>query len=252
MKAQKVLYKILTYLLLPACIVALVWLNYSSVNKPVEFKKEKERREAVGIQVLKDIRDLQVAYKNVHDIYTDNMDTLINFYNNASIVVSKQLGSPDDTAAVHNTTRHKKVIEQRLQREVAGFHRMPKNRKDSLINVELEKLYRQHENVVVSLDQLIPVKDTLLQHRGPDFDINELAIIPFSGGQKVIMKADTSTVSGVRVSLFEADMPYNALLKGMDRQLIINLNADREAMDKYKGLMVGSVTIPNNNAGNWE
>ena len=252
MKASKVLYKILTYLVLPACIVGLVWLNYSSVNKPVEFKKEKERREAVGIQILKDIRDLQVAYKNVHDIYTDNMDTLINFYKTASIVVARQLGSPDDTAAVNNTKRHKKVIEQKLQREVKGYRTMSKHRKDSLLNVELEKLYRQNENVVVSLDQNIPVRDTLLQHRGSNFNINDLAIIPFSGGDKIIMKADTSTVSGVRVSLFEAAMPYNSLLKGMDRQLIINLNAEREDMDKYKGLMVGSVTIPNNNAGNWE
>ena len=38
----------------------------------------------------------------------------------------------------------------------------------------------------------------------------------------------------------------------MDQQLIINLNAEREDQNRYTGLQVGSVTTPNNNAGNWE
>jgi hypothetical protein len=38
----------------------------------------------------------------------------------------------------------------------------------------------------------------------------------------------------------------------MDRQLIINLIAEREDTERYPGLMVGSVENPNNNAGNWE
>ena len=47
-------------------------------------------------------------------------------------------------------------------------------------------------------------------------------------------------------------MPWRALLKGMDNQLRINLDAECEAQNKYEGLQVGSVTAPNNNAGNWE
>ena len=47
-------------------------------------------------------------------------------------------------------------------------------------------------------------------------------------------------------------MPYKSLLKGMDHQLIVNLNADREKQNRYEGLQVGSVSAPNNNAGNWE
>ena len=66
------------------------------------------------------------------------------------------------------------------------------------------------------------------------------------------MQTIIKTVSGVSVPLFEANMPYNSLLKGMDRQLIINLNAEQVDMGRYQGLQVGSVTNPNNNAGNWE
>jgi hypothetical protein len=66
------------------------------------------------------------------------------------------------------------------------------------------------------------------------------------------MAAVVKTVSGVQVPLFEAKMPYRALLKGLDNQLRINLDAEREAQNRYEGLMVGSVSAPNNNAGNWE
>ena len=76
------------------------------------------------------------------------------------------------------------------------------------------------------------------------------------------MQAVVKVVSGVNVPLFQAQMPYgvhrgpegefDGLLRGMDRQLIINLNAERTDTDRYPGLMVGSVENPNNNAGNWE
>ena len=86
----------------------------------------------------------------------------------------------------------------------------------------------------------------------PDFVVDSIKYIPFSGGQLVEMDAIVKTVSGVNVPLFEAKMPYKALLKGLDNQLRINLDADCRAANRYEGLQVGSVTAPNNNAGNWE
>jgi hypothetical protein len=47
-------------------------------------------------------------------------------------------------------------------------------------------------------------------------------------------------------------MPYKSLLKGLNNQLRINLDAEQEDKGRYKGLQVGSISAPNNNAGNWE
>ena len=94
-------------------------------------------------------------------------------------------------------------------------------------------------------------KDTLFTNR-PNFKVNDLRYIPFSEGDTVIMKSIVKQVSGVDVPLFEAKMPFWSLLKGMDRQQIVNLVAEREDTDRYPGLMVGSVDNANNNAGNWE
>jgi hypothetical protein len=99
------------------------------------------------------------------------------------------------------------------------------------------------------MDVNIPVKDTLLKREG--FKVEDLKTIPFSG-KPIIMDAVIKVVSGVDVPLFEACMPYEDYLVGLNRQLIVNLKCEAENIGKYPGLKVGSVDAPNNNAGNWE
>jgi hypothetical protein len=96
----------------------------------------------------------------------------------------------------------------------------------------------------------IPVRDTLLKK--PNFVIDSIAFVPFSGGDSITLNAVIAKVSGVDVPLFEAYALYDQLLKGLDRQLIVNLKASREDMGRFPGLRVGSIDAPNNNAGNWE
>ncbi|HOG20367.1 MAG TPA: hypothetical protein PKW37_08000 [Salinivirgaceae bacterium] len=50
------------------------------------------------------------------------------------------------------------------------------------------------------------------------------------------------------VNVFESSALNNDILRGLDEQLIINLNDGKP----YPGLRVGSLTESNNNAGNWE
>ena len=66
------------------------------------------------------------------------------------------------------------------------------------------------------------------------------------------MKAIIGKVSGVDVPLFEASIPFDILLNGLNRQLVVNLNSQRKSTDRFPGLKVGSIEAPNNNAGNWE
>ena len=96
----------------------------------------------------------------------------------------------------------------------------------------------------------INVRDTLLKR--PDFIVDSIRLVPFSGGKEFQMESVVRMVSGVPVPLFEAYAPFDYLLQGMDRQLVVNLNADKKLMNRYPGLKVGSIEAPNNNAGNWE
>ena len=222
--------KIFTFIILPLVIVALVYAIWNSVQAPVQFQKDTKARETIAIQRLKDIRTLQDAFKGAHGHFTASIDSLVNFYHNDSIKINKQIGSMDDSAAVANTEALKK-----------------KNKK--ITNAQLLEYYEKGMNLVLSIEVAIPVKDTLLKR--DDFNVEDLKTIPFSG-KPIIMNALIKQVSGVDVPLFEACMPYEDYLIGLDRQYIINLKCEAEDMGKYPGLKVGSVDAPNNNAGNWE
>ena len=195
----------------------------------------------MAIQQLKDIRELQVAYKGVNDKYTASFDTLKQFYKNGQMIVLMQIGSKDDSLAMAHTAEVKKAA------------------KGKLTDADLYKLYKQGDkNLVFAIQNKINVRDTLFHNR-PDFNIDTIDKIPFAVSeegnaevQDVEMSAIVKKVSGVDVPLFEAKMPYKSILNGLDHQLIVNLVAEREDLGQYEGLQVGSVTAPNNNAGNWE
>jgi hypothetical protein len=237
---NKALKTILSILLALVCLF-LVYKIYDGIMQPVRFEKDVNARKKVAIQQLKDIRDLQVAYKSVNDKFTASFDTLKQFYKNGQMVVLMQVGSKDDSLAVAHTNEVKKAAKGRLT------------------DNDLYRLYQQGDkNLVFAIQNKIAVKDTLFNNR-PDFNIDLIDKIPFAVSedgsapvQDVIMDAIVKKVSGVDVPLFEAKMPYKSILNGLDRQLVVNLIAEREDLGQYEGLQVGSVTAPNNNAGNWE
>ena len=233
---MKILSKVLTYLVLPVIIAGMTYAIVKSVMEPVEFNKHRAYREGIAIQRLKDIRDLQVAFKNVNARYASTIDSLIQFYNEGKMDLTLQVGSKDDSLAMAHTDQIKKKF---------------RGLKPAQLNEKLYELYLAGEqNLVFEVKSQIPVKDTLFNDRA-NFIVDSLAFIPFSG-DSIIMESTIKKVSGVNVPLFEASMPYKSLLKGLDNQLRINLDAEQEDKGRYKGLQVGSITAPNNNAGNWE
>ena len=228
--------KIICEVVLLAAIVGLVYLLYSNIMQPVNFNKEKASRQAVAVQRLKDIRTLQVAYKSVTGKFNSSIDSLKQFYENGQMEIVMQIGSMDDSLAVMNTEAIKKAN---------------RKLKPEQLTAKLQEAYAAGQKVVFSSATKIPVRDTLFKNR-PDFCIDSLKYIPFSGKEEVQLEATTKMVSGVPVPLFEARVPWKSLLKGMNNQLRINLDAESRDLNRYEGLQVGSITAPNNNAGNWE
>ena len=214
-------------------IAGLVYVIVQSVMQPVNFNKQMEYRKGVGVQRMKDLRTLQEAYKSVYGKFSQSADSLADFYKNGQMEVLMQIGSNDDSVAVANTEKLKKSFRGKITPEM------------------MYKLYQEGQNLVFSISSKINVRDTIFKNRS-DFNIDSLRYIPFSQGDTIQMDAIIKEVSGVKVPLFEARMPYKSLLKGLDNQLRINLDADCRASNRYEGLQVGSISAPNNNAGNWE
>lgn len=112
---------------------------------------------------------------------------------------------------------------------------------------------------LVRIKTSIAVKDTLFNHRGAGFNINEIQFIPFSEkstGAKKSFRLDTAslvTESKVTVPVFQAFAPYTSYLSDLDEQELINYyDLKVKTLGRAPGLQVGSTTEANNEAGNWE
>ena len=97
----------------------------------------------------------------------------------------------------------------------------------------------------------IKVIDSLFSTR-QNFNVESLRYIPFSEPQQEFeIQAGYITRGGMKVPVFEVKAPYNTYLNGLDKQRIRNATAEREDLNKYPGMKVGSMTEPLTD-GNWE
>ena len=96
----------------------------------------------------------------------------------------------------------------------------------------------------------IPVKDSLFGRRA-GYDVKNLKYIPFTENKLFSLNAGLVEKGGVDVNVFEASSHYEVILNGLDEQMVINLIAAKEQIERYPGLKVGSMTEASTD-GNWE
>lgn len=84
-----------------------------------------------------------------------------------------------------------------------------------------------------------------------NFNVEQIKMIPYSDGKVFNLDAGTIEKGKVEVKVFEVSAPYDQILAGLDKQLVINLIATRKQLEKYPGLKVGSMEEPSTD-GNWE
>jgi len=197
--------------------IGLSYFIYKGIQDPIDFEKAKNARYEATIEKLKNIRSAQLAYKDVYGKFTGSWDTLIDFINNDSVRNVRKIGELTDS-----------MIEQKITERRA---------------VEMGLIIR--DTIRVS------VKEALFSR---DFNAEQLRYIPVPDTTAEFMLGQTivTTGSGIPVPVFEAKAHNNIILKGLDRQYVINMNEQRRLNDKYPGLKVGSLTETVNNAGNWE
>lgn len=95
----------------------------------------------------------------------------------------------------------------------------------------------------------VAVRDSLFKN----YTVDSMRFVPFSGGiQFELAAGELETGSKVKVKVFECKAHNDVILKGLDRQEIINMNDLAKKLERYAGLRVGSMTEATNNAGNWE
>lgn len=160
-------------------ILVMGYLVYDSIDSRMDFEKEGERREAIVIERLKDIRAAQLAYKEVKGEYAKDFAPLLQFVRTEQIPIIKQIGSFDDSIA---------VAEGRVTRDTF------------FVNVR-DTVY----------------SDSYLEGRISPLHIDSLPFIPFSKSS-FKMDAGEISRNNVKVKVFYVFAPNKAIYEGMDAE----------------------------------
>lgn len=209
-------FKPFLIILLWVLIGFLGYQTYLSIYEPIQFNKLKTKRYARVIENLKDIRDSELAYKQVNGKFTDNFDNLVKFIDTAKFTITQR-------------------------------------RDTSVVDVELTKRYggvTTYKDVVI-IDTLgfVPVKDSLFK----DSDrYKTMMNVPVGQeGAKFQLKAGMLEQNDIKIPVFEASVKKDIILYDQNRDLVIQEN-QVVSVDGVNGdaLKVGSMDEVNTN-GNW-
>lgn len=222
-------------ILLGLCVCALVYICYASIMGPIEFEQEQKFREKKVIARLMDIRKAQQEYRMRNEgKYTASFDTLIEFVKTQKIPFIMKEGVLNDKQLEEGLSERKAMAIVNKARKTGNWAEV---KAAGLENFKRDTMW------VAIMDTIFP----------KGFDADSLRYVPFGNGAQFEMATKNSTTkSGAPIYLLEVKTPYDVYLNGLDQQEIANMKDLQIKLNKYPGLMVGSLETPNNNAGNWE
>lgn len=199
-------------LLLWALIIYLAYATFMSVYGEIQFNKLKNKRYAVVIERLKDVRDTELAYKELYGKYTNNFDTLIKFVEEAQIPIIQR--------------RDSTILDEEATRRFGGVETFK-----SIVLIDTLSFYS--------------VKDSLF--KGNDNYKNMANVGVGIPGAKFELKAGMLE----DIPVFEASVDKSIILNDQDKNLVAQ-EKQVVSVDGVNGpsLKVGSMDQVNTN-GNW-
>ncbi|MGV7108005.1 hypothetical protein [Flavobacterium sp. U410] len=201
----------------------LAYLIYASVMKPINFEKAKNERYEIAVKKLLDIKKAQLGYKSIHGKYADSFDELVRFIDAEKFpIISRK-----DTSVIDEA----KNAAFRITTDATGKGGFFKD--------------------VVVIDTLgyTSVKDSLFKNSDRYKRMSEVRI----GDLVVPISLKTAEVerNDMKLPVFQAKIDKNAILVGLDEELIEQENRV-ESIEEINGdeIVLGSledVTV----TGNW-
>ncbi|WP_372755084.1 hypothetical protein [Mariniflexile sp.] len=193
----------------------LAYQTYMSIYTPILFNQERNRRYTKVIKNLIDIRDSQLAYKQVNGKFTDNFDSLVKFIENGKYTIIQR--------------RDASVIDEELSRR---------------FGVDTYK-----DIVIIDTLGFVSVKDSLFKKSNR---YKTMMNVPAGKeGEKFQLEAGFIKQNDMNIPVFEASVKKEVILFDQDRDMIIQEN-QVVSVDGVNGdaLKVGSMNEVNTN-GNW-
>ena len=198
-----------------ALIAYLGYQTFMSVYKPIQFNVIKEKRYAKVIEKLIDIRDAELAHRQVTGKFSGNFDELVKFLDTAKFTITQR--------------RDSTILDKELTKRYGG--------------VETYK-----DIVITDTLGFKSVKDSLFK----DSDrYKTMMNVPETDGAKFELKAGVLDQNGLKIPVFEAKVKKDVILFDQDADLIDQEN-QVVSVDGVNGdaLIVGSMDEIKTN-GNW-
>lgn len=198
-------------------IIAVLGYNtFDSIYGPVQFNKEKEKRYKVVIKSLIDIRDAQLAHKQVTGKFSGNFDQLVKFIDTAQFTLTQR--------------RDTSVLDVEMTKRFGG--------------VETFK-----EEVIIDTLGFASIKDSLF--KGSDRYKTMMNVPGAEEGAKFTLKAGMIEQNKIFIPVFEASVKKNVILFDQNKDLVSQEN-QVVSVEGVNGdaLKVGSMEEINTN-GNW-
>ncbi|MDR9400288.1 MAG: hypothetical protein RI558_02605 [Psychroflexus sp.] len=206
--------KVVVTILLWIGIVILGYLNYKAIWGPVEFNKVKKERYQKVIEKLKDIRDAQLAHREIVGNFESDFDSLITFIDTAQYTITQR-------------------------------------RDSSILDEEFKKTYgvdKYVEKTFIDTLGTRSVADSLYESR--DEYVN-MKYVPFTDNEVFEMDAGQIEVKDSKVEVFEAKVEKRRILSDQPKDLVIQ-EEQKLSVDDVNGkyIKVGSMKDVNTK-GNW-
>lgn len=209
--------KLVIQIVLWIVIVFLGWKLYDSIMGPVEFNKTKEIRYAKVIKNLKDIQAAELAHKEITGSFTGSFDSLVNFIETAKFAIT--------------------------QRRDTSYADVAKNKAFGI-----SEGYYLDKSLIDTLG-FTSVKDSLF---GNSDRYKTMMNVPIEGvNAKFDLKAGKITRNDATYSVFEAKVPKDVVLHGLNKDLLMQ-EKQVQSVDGVNGpyIKVGSMEEVNT-SGNW-
>ena len=222
-----------------ACLLA--WMCYASIQIPVQFREDVAKRDAVVIQRLKDIRTLQELHRNMYQTYCSSWAELINFAKTEKVSICVKKGTLTDQQLADGLNEKKAWM----------YLTNPKKYDKEIKKFGLDINTFSRDTVKVGILE----NDSSMMSRNVMQWIDRIQYIPIEEAKNDTFEltlGSVTTASGYNMSLFQARVPYEVYLRGLNEGELANKIAERKEQDKFPGLQVGDAEQANNNAGNWE
>ncbi|HET8855802.1 MAG TPA: hypothetical protein VFM60_07750 [Salinimicrobium sp.] len=206
--------KLVIQLLLWVVILVLGYLVFKSIYEPTQFNDIKEERYAKVVERLEDIRDAELAYREVTGRFTGSFDSLTTFLDTAQFVLTQR-------------------------------------RDTTVLDVEYQRIYgvdKWIEQVVIDTLGYSSVKDSLFANE----NYENLRYVPIEGvDAEFELEAGMLPVNQTMIPVFEAKVAKEVVLFDQNSDLV-RMEEQVIAADQIGGayISVGSMEEVNT-SGNW-